>query len=215
MTKTMRSAGLAMPILALALFGCVQPQLRQTKTFDAETMRSVKKVAIMPFFYPSGMTVDDPGYTGEYADMMFTVNVFKGISGNKRFDIVPLDKTAAALKSAGFEGVKLAPGEKVSMMKAAFSPEKYRVGMTMQQALAAGKTLDVDAVLMGAYGYVMDKGPGGMKAMMTMRLVDPKTGKVLWGAAKSEPMKVSIFSPFKSQQEQIQRLAAAVIGEAQ
>ena len=120
-----------------------------------------------------------------------------------------------ALKKNGFEGLKIAPGEQMSMAQAAFNPEKYRVGMSIQQALAAGRDVNADAVLTGVFGLLFGPISGGhdIKMVLTMRLLDPQTGKVLWGGTLSEKGDISIFHPIDSQAKQLQSMAARMLAE--
>lgn len=205
---------LAVAALATVLCACqtVSPvKLNKSKAFNSEKLKAVKKVAILPFFQANAVGTDDPNYKGKYSDMMPTLLSYEGMKGGSRFEFIPLDEVMTVLNKKGFDGIQLGANEDVSIWKAITSPDKLRAGMTMQAALETGKELGA-TLLIGSFGMTGDA-PANMRFVMAMRLVDPQTGEVIWGGAKSEPMNVSIFSPFESQKKQMRELAAKLIAE--
>jgi len=191
-------------------------KLQASATPAGSALSSVKRVAIMPFFNANGLGSDDPDptYKGKYADMTPTTIVYKGVKDNARFSFVPMDEVVATLKKNGFEGIKLKPGEEVSVMTAMFYPDRYRTGFTMQQALKTGMELHADAILIGALGMV-GNAPANMRYVMSLRLVNPGNGQVLWGTAKAEELKTSIFHPIDTYTEQVQSMAKTLLAEVQ
>ncbi len=198
------------------LSACMTPSAVNLKASDAPgaaKLQSVKRVAIMPLFNANSLGSDDPdpSYKGKYKDMIPTTIVYNGVKDSARFAFVSMEDVVSTLKKNGFEGVKLKEGEDVSVMTAMFHPDAYRTGYTMQQALTTGKALKADAILIAATGMV---GSGNkMSYVMSMRLVDPRTGEVLWGAAKSEEPKTSLFHPIDAYTEQLQEMAKSLIAE--
>ena len=49
---------------------------------------------------------------------------------------------------------------------------------------------------------------------MAMRLIDTKTGDVLWGAAKAEEIPMSLLHPMDAYKEQLSSMARDLIAEA-
>lgn len=182
---------------------------------DAARLERVKRVAIMPFFNANALGSDDPdpAYKGKYADMIPSTIVYKGVKDSARFDFIGMDAVVSALKKNGFEGVKLKEGEDVSLMKAMFQPDRYRTGFTMAQALKTGRELKADALLIGGLGMV-GNAPANMRYVMSLRLVDPANGAVLWGSAKAEPLQTSVLHPIDSYTRQVQSMASLLLAEA-
>ncbi len=209
MGRAVLSAG-----VALFISGCATHWMNAQRTFEPDRLKAVKRVAIMPFF-TTGLTTDDPSYHGKFSAQQPSVVVYEALKEGHRFHFIDQDKVTAALKKAGFEGIRLAPGEDVSILKAMFNPGRYRTGYTLQQARAAGKALKADALLIGSYGMSFNSGPGGgsPKVVMALRFVSPKDGSTLWGAAKSEESQASIFHPIDSQKQQIAQMAQELIAE--
>ena len=199
-----------------SLAACMTPspvKLKVSDTPNAAKLQSVKRVAIMPLFNANALGTDDPdpSYKGKYKDMVPTTIVYKGIKDSSRFQFIGMDEVVSTLKKNGFEGVKLKEGEDVSIMTAMFHPDRYRAGYSMQQALKTGKDLQADAILIAGMGMV---GAGSkMSYIISMRLVDPNTGDVLWGSAKSEAAKMSLFHPIDAYTRQIQGMAKTLITE--
>lgn len=196
---------------AASLSACV-PQagrLKQDRTFDTAAAQRIKTLAIMPFINANALSAEDLTYKGKYHEALATGNVYTALQEQGRFKIIPVEKVRAALEKQGFP-----PGLKgdVSIMKAIFDPNKYRISMTMHQAMKAGKATGADGLLFGSFGMVGFAQK--VKFAMAMRLVDAKTGKVVWGAARSEKMKISLFHPIKSQGKQLQAMAKSLIQEA-
>lgn len=202
--------------VAGSLAACMTPSPVKLKTSDtprAAKLQGVKRVAIMPLFNASSLGTDDPdpAYKGKYKDMIPTTIVYKGVKDSSRFQFLGMEEVISTLKKNGFEGVKLKEGEDVSIMTAMFHPDRYRTGYTMQQALKTGKDLNADAILIAGMGMV---GAGSkMSYVMSMRLVDPKTGDVLWGAAEAQAAKMSLFHPIDAYTQQLQDMAKTLITE--
>ncbi len=193
----------------------VQPvQLKASATPTAAKLPQVKRVAIMPFFNANGLGSDDPdpAYKGKYADMVPTTIIYRGVKDSTRFSFIPMDEVVSTLKKNGFEGVKLKPDEDVSIMTAMFHPDRYRTGFTMQEALKTGKDLHADAILIGALG-MSGNAPANMRYVMSLRLVDPATGEVIWGSAQAEEVKSSLFHPIDTYTQQMQSMAQTLLAE--
>lgn len=209
---------LAFALISAQLTGCMFVSAVKTdanQTLDAARLSRVKTVAIMPFFNANGLATDDPdpAYTGKYADLMPTTIVYGAIKDKTRFEWLSLDRIVPALKKNGFKGIELKPGEELSMMSMMFNSQKYRTGFTMDQALKTGRQLKADAILIGAMGMV-GNAPANTRTVMALRLIDTKTGDVLWGAAKAEDLPTSLLHPLDAYKAQLASMAQNLIAEA-
>ncbi len=213
------AAAAALGIAAITSGCMIAPAVKTdaNATLDSARLQRVKRVALMPFLNANGLSSDDPdpSFKGKFASMAPAAIVYQALKGNSRFELADMATVIAALKKRGFVGIKLAPGEDISVMKAIFHPDQYRTGFTMKQARGAGRDVGADALLFGAFG-VVGTGGNNMRYVMAMRLVSPKNGKVLWGAAKAEPMDTSFgaaFHPMDTYKAQISKLARDLIAE--
>ncbi|MBI2070383.1 MAG: hypothetical protein HYT79_07235 [Elusimicrobia bacterium] len=144
---------------------------------NQETAAHVKKVAIMPFLDAQFQSAYDPHYSGLGSSfvpaLMFDNMAKKHLS--KRFEIIGQDQSLEALKKEGVE---------YKHIKGAWSavrdPESIRWGYTPSQALAAGKKLGADAILLCVQGQYFKDKKKPLQAI-GLRLIDVKTGKTLWG----------------------------------
>lgn len=164
-------------IFASALFFCgcesyFKPvSINVSSAANPAAVKKEKVVALMPIFCADNLGVDIPHPGGP------TMIVYQGI---KKFRcVLPESEVLAALKREGWTGESSAQGE--SLLKA----HNCRSGMTMKEALAAGRDLKADAILIGSFGTVGDSALDD-RLVLSLRLLDVRTKKVIWGAARSE-----------------------------
>jgi hypothetical protein len=80
--------------------------------------------------------------------------------------------------------------------------------------MATGRDLHADAVLLGAWGMFgppMTGGGSNMKISLVLRLYDPNTKKLLWGASRTEPSRFSIFHPIDSTNQQLEKITQEML----
>lgn len=186
----------------LVLGGCAYKPVFVIR--DADRAARAKKVAVMPFLDAQFQSAYDPHYKGFGSSfipaVMFDDMARKTLS--PRFEVIGQGKSLEALKSQGVEYKHIE-----GAWTAVKDPEAIRWGYTLKQAREAGKEVGADSVLMCAQGqYFMAKNKP-IQAL-SLRLVDVKTGKTLWGInATGQP---GLFSKGRV----VRELLARIVKEA-
>lgn len=183
---------LAALTLALALAGCGRAVTRGAAALDPAGASAVKKIAIMPVTYGytyytefGGVGTDDPCYEG-FFQIGFAVDAMYREAAAYRgpYEFVARDRVCAALAAAGFEGFR----EKLGVLSLKSAVGKTG-GITVPMALRAGREAGADAVLLAAVSDTYTSKfmkQAGFRDDMVARLLDARTGKVLWAGRSSE-----------------------------
>jgi hypothetical protein len=177
---------------ALALGGCGRTVTRGASALDPAVAGAAKKIAIMPVTYGftyytefGGIGSDDPCYEG-FFQIGFAVDAMyaEAAKYSGPYEFVPRAAVCAALKEAGFEGFK----EKLGVLSLKSAVGKTG-GMTVPLALKAGRAAGADAVLLAAVSDTYTSKfmkQSGFRDDMVARLLDARTGAVLWAGRSSE-----------------------------
>ncbi len=135
----------------------------ETKTFEKE---KIKSLALIPFSSKSRLSETMPKEAVAEKERFLTLALYDALTADiSRIQITPLQKSDSEL----------------SKIKAATANSYYR-----DQAVAAGKSLGVDAVMTGVISeYTERKGSGiGVESpagvTFSVEVLDTKTGKLLW-----------------------------------
>lgn len=179
--------------------GCAPRPALVVRDKDAATR--VKSIAIMPFFDAQMLSAIDPLYDG-FGSSFIPAKMFDARAERKlgkRFELIGQVRSLEALKKVGVEYRHTA-----GAWSAVRDPESIRWGFTLDDAVAAGKELNADSILLCGQGQLLDKNKKPIQVVV-VRLVSTASGKTLWGVNSSgQP---GLFSKSKVVDDLLGRIA--------
>lgn len=161
----------AAPLAACLFLSACGPAARFALR-DPQRAPQVKKIAVLPFFNANTLSVEF--ITEGESKSAFTTDFLKHAKKSlaKRYEFIAEKDVEEALKKTGsYRGWVKEEGR------------HQRAGFTLSEALKAGEELKADAVILGAGADHENKILKKLyRSTVTVRLIDVRTGKVLWGA---------------------------------
>ncbi|MEW6145268.1 MAG: hypothetical protein AB1598_09645 [Thermodesulfobacteriota bacterium] len=150
-------------------------QNEETEAPHARLRDRIKSLALIPFTSKASLSESMPEETVEEKERYLTINLYEALTAElMRIEIIPLQKSESEFLSTKADNPKLS----------------YR-----EQAVAAGKSLGVDAVMTGAISeYTEREGSAiGVESpaavTFSVEVLDTRDGRVLWESYFKETQK--------------------------